>query len=71
MLLPGDPQANGGAKDGWKDVLSLRAPVRLGSEVFVSGRRVYRAIAVNPPGDRADRDAQRFIDSFRFETSKP
>jgi hypothetical protein len=40
-------------------------------KVFVSGRRVYRAIAVNPPGDRADRDAQRFVDSFRFEISKP
>ena len=40
-------------------------------KVFVNGRRVYRAIAVNPPGDRADRDAQRFIDSFRFEISKP
>jgi hypothetical protein len=40
-------------------------------KVFVSGRRVYRAIAVNPPGDSADRDAQRFIDSFRFEISKP
>ncbi len=36
-------------------------------KVFVSGRRVYRAIAVNPPGADADRAAQRFIDSFRFE----
>lgn len=40
-------------------------------KVFVSGRRVYRAIAVNSPGESADRDAQRFIDSFRFEISKP
>jgi hypothetical protein len=40
-------------------------------KVFVSGRRVYRAIAVNPPGESADRDAQRFIDSFRFEISRP
>ena len=40
-------------------------------KVFVSGRRVYRAIAVNPPGADADRDAQRFLDSFRFEVPKP
>lgn len=40
-------------------------------KVFVSGRRVYRAIAVNPPGASADRDAQRFIESFRFEITKP
>src|SRR5438105_4206919 len=33
-LLP--PEAS--ATPGWRDVLSLRAPVRLGSEVFVSGR---------------------------------
>jgi hypothetical protein len=39
-------------------------------KVFISGRRVYRAIAVNPPDARLDRDAQRFIDSFRFEISK-
>lgn len=40
-------------------------------KVFVSGRWVYRAIAVNPPGAEADRDAERFISSFRFEVSKP
>lgn len=40
-------------------------------KVFVNGRRVYRAIAVNPPGEEADRAAQRFLDSFRFEVSKP
>ena len=39
-------------------------------KVFVSGRRVYRAIAVNPPGESADRAARRFIDSFRFEITK-
>jgi hypothetical protein len=40
-------------------------------KVFVNGRRVYRAIAVNPPDERLDRDAQRFIDSFHFEITKP
>lgn len=36
-------------------------------KVFVAGRRIYRAIAVNPPDPALDRDAQRFIDSVRFE----
>lgn len=40
-------------------------------KVFVNGARVYRAIAVNPPDAALDRDAQRFIDSFRFEVTKP
>lgn len=40
-------------------------------KVFRAGRRVYRAIAVNPPDPTLDRDAQRFIDSFRFDKPKP
>ncbi len=40
-------------------------------KVFVNGRRVYRVIAVNPPDATLDRDAQRFIDSFRFDKLKP
>ncbi len=40
-------------------------------KVFVRGPRVYRAIAVHPPGAALDRDAQRFVDSFRFENAKP
>src|ERR1700761_6092751 len=34
VLLPGVP----GAESGWKDLATLRAPVRLGAEVFLSGR---------------------------------
>ena len=38
-------------------------------KAFISGSRVYRAIAVNPaPAPSA---TQRFIDSFRFEVPKP
>jgi exopolyphosphatase/guanosine-5'-triphosphate,3'-diphosphate pyrophosphatase len=33
-LLPSDKEAGG----GWREVVSLRAPVRLGSEVFLTGR---------------------------------
>jgi exopolyphosphatase/guanosine-5'-triphosphate,3'-diphosphate pyrophosphatase len=33
-LLPGD----GEPTSGWRDIVSLRAPVRLGSEVFISGK---------------------------------
>ena len=40
-------------------------------KVFINGPRIYRAIAVNPPDAKLDRDAQRFIDSFRFEINKP
>ncbi|MBM3981313.1 MAG: hypothetical protein FJ304_13705 [Planctomycetes bacterium] len=36
-------------------------------KVFRAGRRVYRAIAVNPPDATLDADAQRFLDSLRFE----
>src|SRR5262245_34152782 len=39
-------------------------------KVFVKGSRVYRAIAVNPPDEKLDRDAERFINSFRFEGPK-
>ncbi len=40
-------------------------------KVFISGPRIYRAIAVNPPDPKTERDAQRFIDSLRFEITKP
>lgn len=39
-------------------------------KVFVSGRRVYRAIAVNPPDPVLDAAAQRFVDSLRFDKPK-
>lgn len=40
-------------------------------KVLIRGERIYRAIAVNPPGGKPDRDAQRFIDSFRVEKAHP
>jgi hypothetical protein len=40
-------------------------------KVFRAGRRVYRAIAVNPPDAVLDADAQRFLESLRFEKPKP
>ncbi len=35
-------------------------------KVFIRGSRIYRAIVVYPPDATLDRDAQRFLDSFRF-----
>jgi exopolyphosphatase/guanosine-5'-triphosphate,3'-diphosphate pyrophosphatase len=52
-LLP--PESGGGS--GWRDVLSLRAPVRLGSEVFVSGRLAPASIGQACAALREFRDA--------------
>ncbi|HEY1188377.1 MAG TPA: hypothetical protein VGE74_12065 [Gemmata sp.] len=39
-------------------------------KVLIRENRIYRPIAVNAPGGQPDRDAQRFIDSFRIEAPR-
>jgi hypothetical protein len=41
---------------------------RFRTNVFIVSRHVYRAIAVTPTGLADDREARRFLDSFRIET---
>jgi exopolyphosphatase/guanosine-5'-triphosphate,3'-diphosphate pyrophosphatase len=46
-----------GAPSGWREVLSLRAPVRLGSEVFTTGRLAPASIGAACAALREFRDA--------------
>src|SRR5512140_135201 len=52
---------------GWKELLSLRAPVRLGTEVFVSGRLAPASIGQACAALRQFRDAmdQLGVDAYR------
>src|SRR5260221_9085916 len=62
-LLPADKES----PTGWRELLSLRAPVRLGSEVFVTGRLAPQSIGQACAALRQFREAmdQLGVDAYR------
>ncbi len=62
-LLPAEKDS----PTGWKEILSLRAPVRLGSEVFVTGRLTPASIGQACAALRTFREAmdEAGVDSYR------